>query len=329
MNTTKLISFSLLLLVTACSTSLDDVEDNPLENYNLVWETLDQRFSLFEINDVENWDDVYQEFLVRINPAMSDDSLHSVLNDLLWKLKDRHSSISSPFQYQRRFSYDSNFSQEVLDNNYLFSKKTAGPLEYAILEDNIAYVYIPTFGRTITTNHVADMMGDLGNTAGMIIDVRENGGGNELHAKRVASVFCDQKRMYRVSYTKSGPAHDDFEKSAEVYIEPNDQLNYVNPVVLITNKGTYSASTDFAMMMRQFPKVSILGDTIGGGLGTPTFMQMPNGWSFRFSSSYSLDPNGKQFENGLPPDTLVYLDSMAVLNNMDNLVESAKEIILE
>lgn len=329
MNLNKLSLIIFALFFFACSTSFEDVENNPIDNFNFVWKTLDERFSLFEINNVEDWDQVYQELVVKIDPNMSDDSLHSVLNDLLWKLKDRHSSINSPFDYRRRFVYDLNFSYDLLEKNYLFTKNTSGPLQYSTLDGNIGYIYISTFGRTITKEHVSKMIDDLSGTNGIIIDIRENGGGNELHSQRVAEVFCDEKRLYRITYTKSGPAHNAFEKNSEVYIHPDGEVSYNKPIVLITNKGTYSASTDFVLMMKQFPQVTILGDSIGGGLGTPTFAQMPNGWNFRFSSSYSLDPDGNQFENGMPPDSLIYLDTLQSLNNIDNIIESAKVLILE
>lgn len=326
----RLTNFIWLLVIGSyysCTYTLDETIDSPTETFDYVWNNLDQRFSLFEINDVNNWEDSYQIFRDKVFETMTDDSLHSVLNDLLWVLKDRHSSIQSPFPYERRFKYISHFSREALDNNYLKNKKTLGRLEYSILEDNIAYVYLPTFSKVILEDQVSTLINDISTTDGLIFDIRENGGGNELYAQRLAQAFCDERRLYRVTYTKSGPAHDDFVKLAEVFISPWDKEKYNKPIVLITNKGTYSASSDFTFMLRQFPQVTILGDSIGGGLGTPVFMQMPNGWTFRFSSSYSLDPEGKQFENGMPPDTLVYLDTLQAQNNIDNLIEAAKDLL--
>jgi C-terminal processing protease CtpA/Prc len=73
--------------------------------------------------------------------------------------------------------------------------------------------------------------------------------------------------------------------------------------MVLTDRGSYSASTFFAVATKALPNVQLVGDTSGGGGGLPNGGQLPNGWTYRFSVSQTLYLNGdNSAENGVPPD---------------------------
>ena len=51
-----------------------------------------------------------------------------------------------------------------------------------------------------------------------------------------------------------------------------------------------------------------MGDITGGGLGAPNGGELPNGWEYRFSITQTLDLDGNNFENGVPPDIEAFID---------------------
>jgi C-terminal processing protease CtpA/Prc len=71
--------------------------------------------------------------------------------------------------------------------------------------------------------------------------------------------------------------------------------------------------------------VILVGDTTGGGLGMPNGGQLPNGWTYRFSVTQTLDLNGNNWENGVPPDVLAILSPADVANGKDSVIEKAIE----
>lgn len=73
---------------------------------------------------------------------------------------------------------------------------------------------------------------------------------------------------------------------------------------MLADRGSYSDSSFTALAVRSIPNIILMGDTTGGGLGIPNGGQLPNGWNYRFSVTQTLDPQGNNYEDGVPPEIL-------------------------
>ena len=51
---------------------------------------------------------------------------------------------------------------------------------------------------------------EMGNIQGLIVDVRNNDGGNDRNAKDIAGRFTNERRLYRHVQWRNGPDHSDF-----------------------------------------------------------------------------------------------------------------------
>jgi hypothetical protein len=71
-----------------------------------------------------------------------------------------------------------------------------------------------------------------------------------------------------------------------------------------------------------------MGDTTAGGLSIPAGGALPNGWYYRFGVSRTIAPDGINYENGVPPDHVVFLDPAATASLRDNIIDSACHWIL-
>jgi len=141
------------------------------------------------------------------------------------------------------------------------------------------------------------------------LDLRENGGGATSDLKDLTSRFIEDKTIIYYSRVKSGPGPDDFSEALPVYAIPYEGVRYKNKVVVLTDRGTYSAGSLTALVMKALPQVVLMGDTTGGGLGLPNGGQLPNGWTYRFSVTQTLTlDKSPDYENGVPPDIPVGLD---------------------
>jgi C-terminal processing protease CtpA/Prc len=74
--------------------------------------------------------------------------------------------------------------------------------------------------------------------------------------------------------------------------------------------------------------MTVMGDTTGGGLGLPNGGQLPNGWTYRFSITKTLDPQGNNYENGIPPDVVKILTAEDRISGRDTVIEAAVDLIL-
>ena len=68
---------------------------------------------------------------------------------------------------------------------------------------------------------------------------------------------------------KTGKGHSDFSEPEPIYVEPANGVRWQKPVVVLTNRHSYSATNDFVNSMRYMPHATIIGDQTGGGSGMP------------------------------------------------------------
>ena len=94
-------------------------------------------------------------------------------------------------------------------------------------------------------------------------------------------------------------------------------------MTVLTDRGSYSATSYFSLGVRAINTMTLIGDTTGGGLGAPNGGQLPNGWTYRFSITKTISHDGINWENGVAPDIQVDLDPNQALNGIDAIMERA------
>ena len=145
--------------------------------------------------------------------------------------------------------------------------------------------------------------------SGLIIDVRDNGGGYLTNVEKLVSRFIEQKTLAGYICHKTGKGHNDLSEPYAYYFEPTrNHIHYLKPVVVLANRGAFSASNNFVSIMKSLGNVTVVGDTTGGGCGLPFTSELPNGWRVRFSSCPIMDPQGRLTEFGVAPDVRVDMD---------------------
>ena len=124
---------------------------------------------------------------------------------------------------------------------------------------------------------------------------------------------------------KVGKGHNDFSAPVEVKVKAIERgVRWLRPVVLLVNRGVYSAANDFTLKMKGLPYVAVIGDQTGGGGGLPMSSELPNGWAVRYSSTQTFDSEGNHIEMGIAPDYRVQLNNtIAAQQGLDTMIESA------
>lgn len=318
----------LFFALTACEKAfLDkDVENDPETNFELLWSTLDQKYSFFTYKNID-WDSIYSVYRPQVTPNTTELELFDLMADMLYQLEDGHVNLSSAFDVSRNWDWflDSpqNFNYTIIEREYLGQDhRISGPLLHQVI-DSVGYVYYGSFGRTVSNTSIDLVISRFQNLKGMIIDVRDNGGGSPTNAFRICSRIADQRRLVYYEEFKNGPGHDDFDARIPVHVSPEGPQQFTKPVILLTNRSSYSATTFFAAMMAAFPHVTIMGDSTGGGGGTPTGSELPNGWFYRYSATQTIMPNGINIEGGVPVDVRVDMDPLLELSDVDSILERA------
>lgn len=323
--TTLLVIFCLLV---SCEKLLieKDQENTNENNFELLWTTIDRKYSFFEYKNV-NWDSIYHVYRPKIDNTLSGTELFNIMGEMVLELRDGHVNIYSDFNriinYDWYADYPVNFNYNIILGRYLgVNHMKIGPFQISAI-DSVGYIFIRSFSEQIEERDM-DMITDLlYDMKGIIIDVRHNSGGLGRNARLMASRFADRKRLVSYSLYKSGPGHDDFTSPQANYISPEGKKQFTGPVVVITNRRTYSATNDFVLQMSAFPHVVTMGDITGGGGGTPYDYELLNGWRYRFPRTQTLAPDGFNVEHGIPPAIPQQMRRVDEERGIDTIIETA------
>ena len=314
----------------------DERPDTPVGNFESLWRIIDEHYCFFDYKQQEyglDWNAVYDKYKVRVNNNMTTVQLFEVLCDMLAELRDGHVNLSSSMDYGRYWTwqeaYPKNYS-DTLERHYMGTDYLiANGLHYRVLDDNIGYIRCASFETPIGEGNLDEMLSYLLFCRGLIIDIRNNGGGNLTVAERLAGRFVHEKTLVGYMQHKTGKGHQDFSGLEEIYLEPSSNVRWNKKVCVLVNRSVFSAANEFAVMMHCLPNVTLIGDHTGGGSGLPMSNSLPNGWSVRFSACPMYDNHQQQTEFGIEPDIAVALSNTSMAENKDDIIEAARKIIAE
>lgn len=330
----RMISWLLFLTclsgLTACIRE-EEYTNDPIGNFDQLWKIIDERYCFLDYKGID-WKKIGERKRKFIEPEMDNRDLFQVLSDMLYELQDGHVNLTST-DNQTHFDFwlDSprNFSEATIESNYYLGQnyqQTAG-FKYKILNDKVGYIYYEKFSEGIDNNDLDRVFSYFSNCKGLIIDVRQNSGGNATNSAKIASRFTEKKILTGYICHKTGPGHNDFSKPYAIYLEPAKGIRWQKKVAVLTNRHSYSATNDFVNHMKCLPNVTIVGDKTGGGSGMPFSSELPNGWTIRFSASPHFDKNMSHIEWGIDPDVKVDINYKDEANGFDTIIEEARKLL--
>ena len=334
----SLLAVTLLLLTSGCEKLLmsDDIDASPTSTFDYLWHQVDERYALFDVKAVD-WNAMYDSLRPQVYEGISSDSLFAVLRKLLNCLNDGHVNLwgnndvaSSEAIFLSRYG-NGNFDLNTVALHYLGPghHRTGGLSHNLIADGQVIYIRYSSFSSSASTSQFLSVLNRYPEARGLVFDIRQNGGGEIQNEWNLMALLpSDGQLLYRTQL-KNGPAHDNFGPATEVFAPANgDNAPYTRPLVLLTDRGCYSAASSFALCLKTYRNVLVMGDTTAGGLSIPAGGALPNGWYYRFGVSRTLTPDGFNYEEGVPPDHVVTLDPAAVAIGHDNIIDSACRWIL-
>ena len=304
-----------VLLLTSCEKALfkEDIgSSNPLDNFDYLWNEVDKKYSYFELKNI-NWEEIKETYRPMLNENSSEVELFSVLASMLNELKDDHTNLISPFNvsvYNVALNSPKNYRVRTIDEFYLTDPWRTGALKNDFLSNGeVGYIRYGSFSSGFSDSQMDLILERFKDTKGIILDLRENGGGAIFNIPKLLGRFAASKTLVGYSITRDGEEHEEFGEKENFYITPYGNVQYSKPVVVLIDRGSYSATTFFAVATKAFPHITLIGDATGGGGGLPNGGQLPNGWTYRFSVSQLLDLNNNNYaEDGVPADINVSFD---------------------
>ena len=319
-----------VLIFWSCEKALfeSDASANREAVFDQLWQTMDEKYTFFDLKGID-WDQVGERYRQQIEDGMSDEAFFDLLADMLFELRDGHTNLVSPFDLGRNWKWyldhPDNFDANTVERHYLGDDhRITGPMRHQMLSDSILYIRYASFGVGLSGEHLNFVLQRAAGAKGVIIDVRSNGGGITNQALALASSFIKEPIDAYTREYKTGPGRDDFSTPEVIRLEPRDNA-FTGKVVVLINRRSYSATSFFATSMKYHGHITLMGDSTGGGGGTPQDGELGNGWRFRYSATRTFDREGFPIEPGVAPDVFVNLDPN--VPDVDEIIEEAIRLI--
>ncbi|MDB5018136.1 MAG: Peptidase family [Mucilaginibacter sp.] len=238
-----------------------------------------------------------------------------------------------------RIYYDSGFEKSLRTKSYMESvtrqmqitqeekQKNYGFSKVEILEGNISYILINQFYdvNEQSASVIRSAFFFLKNTNALIIDLRENGGGDPDMVKYICSYFFEEKTHLNDYYERW---NNKITQYNTVQI-PNSSFTLV-PICVLTSRRTYSAAEEFSYDLQSLHRATIVGETTGGAAHWTSSNSISNGFIANIPFKRAINPiTGKNWEKiGVKPniksDSECALSS-ALLNSYDYLINNSKD----
>lgn len=315
--------------------SIDSWENDLYGNFDALWQILDEHYCFFDAKQVD-WNKIGSEYRKQIDPEWDAETFFAHCANMLAELHDGHTNLISWFDvsYYRKWwsDYPQNFDLRLIEEHYLgFDYHSGSGFIYKYLDDRkVGYVRYSSFSSNVSHSFIDMMMLSMKDADGMILDLRDNSGGDMTNVEKIVAHFLRETTLAGYIVHKTGPRHNDFSEPFPYYYEPvEDHVRWYKPVIILTNRSTFSAANNFVAIMKTLPYVAIVGDTTGGGSGMPFSSEIPCGWSVRFSAApvYDADMNLTEYGIDPSPGGKIDLDMQLAINGIDSMLEFAIETL--
>lgn len=294
------------------------------------WDVFNEKYAMFESKGVD-WDSSYTVNKALISEQMSNEALFEIIGNMVLSLRDGHTDLTD-------FDRDSIKGFDILKGApinidptmlvaHLDTIKTDRLLPfmqqnsfYGILEGNIGYIHISSFNTELSDDTINVVLAHLKDTKGLIIDVRNNTGGDPSGASRLARHLTDKEVATGFERFKTGPGASEFSDN-DAFNKPTSGETYTKPIMVLTNGLCFSATTTFIYQTNPLEHFTYIGSRTGGGSGSVADGFLANGWKYSLSTSEFIDYEGRHLDDGFEPDIEAWIDTTNMM--IDEVLQRA------
>ncbi|TAH17973.1 MAG: hypothetical protein EAZ08_12285 [Cytophagales bacterium] len=315
--------------------------------FETFWQDMDKNFSFFSYRNID-WDSVYRAYRPKVNAQTTDDELAKIFDAMISKFKVGHLDIADirnrtvanglPNVDSRTYlgnarAYTLSYIENLQNTKVNVFNAGESILFYygGVKNTDFGYIFISTmFGQSSDFEKIDEILNGLKNKKGIIIDVRNNGGGNSNNGALVAGRFFKETQFVGyIKYRLAGGKRSDFTDWQRMEYPKVGKENYQGNIVLLTSRSSGSATETFVKVMRGLPNVTTVGDTTWGSIGNnPVYKTLPNRWNYRFPTAVEVDKDKKSNEGiGFAPDIFILNTLQAQAEGRDLMLEKAIEVL--
>ena len=170
-----------------------------------------------------------------------------------------------------------------------------------VLKPGFGYIRLSQFAGN-TTEELEKALSELESgeesLKGLILDLRDNGGGLLNQSIKVADLFLDDGKILSIKGRKN--------KNTKVFKATPDQIQRDFPMIVLINGGSASASEIVAGALQDQKRALILGTTSFGKGSVQTVETLRDGSGLKLTIARYYTPSGRSIQaKGIEPDIVL------------------------
>ncbi len=290
-----------------------------------VWKTFDAEYAGFTLLPKLDWGRAGAEARKRIERAETLFDAAAVISEMLCSLEDRHVWVRAGEEGIPGFARprEPNANWDAIVKEFGPLRPAGQDLQWG-RKGAVGYLAVSGLSDPKLPDEFDAALESLKDTKGLVVDLRFNGGGDEILAQKVAGRFADRERVYSVNRYRSGPGHDDLGEKLERIFPPRGPWRYERPVVVLWGRVTLSSAESLALMFAQCPQVTTMGEPSGGSSGNPRPLALSCGITVNLPRWLDMDPAGNPIEHvGVKPEKPVAADPRELKAGRDPVLQAA------
>jgi len=192
-----------------------------------------------------------------------------------------------------------------------------------MLDNNIAYIQLSTFGQTTDDEFRKALQPLLDKKpVGLILDLRYDGGGYLQTAIEIVSEFVPGDKVALFEQHGDG--------TMQTYKTSGNGIATNIPLVVLVNEGTASASEITAGAIQDYTRGKLVGVTTYGKGSVQNWIPLrDNQGAVRVTIAHWLTPDKRQINKiGLKPDVEIKISDTDIKNKLDPQLDAAIKILL-
>jgi carboxyl-terminal processing protease len=210
-------------------------------------------------------------------------------------------------------------NSEKIEFSVATERVNLNTVEGSQIDNGVAYLAITNFASG-TADEAKSAISSLDSRNGVILDLRNNPGGQIQEAVNVAEIFIGNGLI--TSYKVSGE---------ERVFNARNRNPILSPIVVMINRGTSSAAELLAAAIQDRNRGVVIGERSYGKGSVQDFVTLQDGSKIELTVALYLTPSGRTIEGvGVTPDLVVKaedlnLKAIQILGGLSELNQPVNE----
>ncbi|HWI59973.1 MAG TPA: S41 family peptidase, partial [Bacillota bacterium] len=298
------------------------------EAFDKFWEAFDRDYAMFVLRPEVDWTKLREQYRPKALAAASAYEFAGVCAEMLKPLRDLHVWLTLGGAEVPVFNRPRSANANPAAYPGILGRlnQAGSKVRWTVTEDKIGYLVIDMWNDGAIPARCDEVLEEMRDTRGLIVDVRLNGGGSEDQALEVAGRFLARQFVYAYSQFRNGPSHTNLTAKIERTVQPRGPWRYNRPVVLLIGQKCISSNESFVAMMSGDPDLTTMGDHTCGSSGNPRIVQLPFSMTVSVPRWIDYLPDGTPLdERGFTPKVQFQPRPGAFEGKRDDLLTAALE----